>query len=297
MKKTFAMILTLIAILSLCACGTNEAVQPNDESNQTQQQTTPSATAPAEDQIPNLSMFEGKWNIVGGDFLDEITTFVIHADGTLTANDTIYTWTASMASPNANCEMILQVSHSDSASWAFDLRLTRTPEDTYAAEMRVSKTSNTGDQFYRDADYKVVEITDENAMEYLQQVPAEISFNAKENNASVNEYTVVRTEVIRFKDGVGALSYCSGKLLFEQSYIELHLTDNATGFTQGDATTPYVDQNGKFSNISIAYPLEYTYTVYWFGEVGSADLQKAGMMECNQLIGTKDIHGYIFIPV
>lgn len=297
MKKTIAMILTLITILSLCACGANDAAQSKGETNQAQQQTAPSTTAPAEDQIPNLSMFEGKWNIVGGDFLDEITTFVIHADGTLTANDIIYTWTASMASPNARYEMLLQVSHPDSASWAFDLRLTRTPEDTYVAEMRVSKASNTGDQFYREADYQVVEITDENAMEYLYQVPAETTFKVKENSVSVDEYKVVRTEVIRFRDGVGALSYCSGKLLFEQTYMELHLTDNATGFTEGQVTAPYVDQNGKYSNISIVYPWEYTYTVYWFGEVGSADLQKVGMMECNQLIGTKDIHGFVFIPV
>ncbi len=308
MKKLIAIILSLVTALSLCACGAKEPVdepknpsQSAQEGEQTQpKDSQPEATQPEQPQIPNLDMFVGKWNIVEENFLTEVATFEIKADGTLEANGETLTWTAEKAHPDSKYEMILKVEYPADPSFpnsvptrAFDLRLTRTPENTYVAEKRLTQMSTTGDQFYREGDYEVVELNDQNAMEYLQEEQAYYTFDVKNDK----EYKVVRNEEIKFKDGLGALSYCSGGLVMETTYVEIRLTGDAKDFTEGAVTSTNVNEDGVWSNIRINEPRQYTYTLYWFGEVGSADLQKPGSMECNHLIGTKDISGYVFIPV
>jgi len=298
MKKLIAIILTLVTTLSLCACDTREQLPEPEKPTQSVGETE--QTKPEEPQIPNLDMFVGKWNIVEENFLTEVATFVINTDGTLEANGQTLTWTAEKAQPDRSYEMILKVENPADPSFpnslptrAFDLYLTRTPENTYVAEKRLTQMSTTGDQFYREGDYEVVEINDQNAMEYLQEKPAYYTFDVKNGK----EYKVIRNEEIKFKDGLGALSYCSGGLVLETTYVQINLTGDAKDFTEGAVTDSQVNEQGVFDTIRTTEPRQYTYTVCWFGELGSADLQKPGYMECNRLIGTKDISGYVFVPV
>jgi hypothetical protein len=181
--------------------------------------------------------------------------------------------------------------------WAFEFRLARTPENTYVAEMRKSQTAISGDQFYREGDYEVIVLTDENAMEYLEQLPTESSFKVKDSVGSSKEYDAVHKEVIKLKDGLGALSNFSGRLIFEKTYVKIHLNDDATNFVEGDVLNTYVDEQGVWDKIDTKYAREYTYTVYWFGAPGDSALEKPGTMECNHLVGTKGASGYVFIPV
>lgn len=300
MKKMIAMILMLVTILSLCACGAKEPAQPAEEGGQVQQETT----MPEEPKVPNLEMFQGKWMIVEADFLDEITALDIHEDGTMEVNGEILTWTAQKAHPNSGYEMILNVEYpadpnfpNSEAMWAFDFYLKRTAENTYVAEMRESQYATSGDQFYREGDYEVIALTDENAMEYLEQLPAESTFEAKDSFGSSKEYRAIRKEVIKLKDGLGALSNFSGKLIFEKTYVEIYLNDDATGVVEGNDVNTYVDEQGVWDKIDTEYAREYTYTVYWCGAPGDSSLEKHGAMECNRLIGTKDVSGNVFIPV
>lgn len=307
MKKAMTMILVLMTALSLCACGAKQSADaPKDRPVPENQQAEVLGEIPQETNqpdaptVPNLDMFVGKWNIVEADFLDEITMFDIKADGTMEMNGETLTWTAEKASPNSSYEMLLTVQYPADPSYpnslpvkAFDLRLTRTPENTFVAEMRQTQMSTSGDQYYREADYQVVEITDANAMQYLEQVPEFYTFEAKNGN----EYRVVRNGEIKLKDHVGALSYCVGNLIFEKSYVEVRLTDAADDFTEGNVVNTYVDEQGVFDTIRIDSSRQYTYTVSWFGTPGSPDLQRVGLMECCRLVSTQDISGYVFLPV
>lgn len=308
MKKMIAMILALMTVLSLCACGANqpapETGTPATSASQTTQPavTQPAATQPeaTQPQIPGLDLFVGTWRIVEETFLTKVATFTIHEDGTLEAGGEILTWTAQEAHPDRSYDMILKVQSSADSSnpnslptWAFDLYLTRTPENTFVAEMRRSQMATTGDVFYREGDYEVVELNDGNAMEYLQQVPEYNAFQKK----SDQEYSVVRSGKIQLKEGLGALSYCTGTFIFDVTYVEMFLTEAADGFTEGKVTGTTVDDQSTFDTIRIGAPREYNYTLYWFGTQGSAGLKLPGNMECRQLTGTKGASGYIFIPV
>ena len=298
MKKMIAMILVLVAILSLCACGANEPAKSAGG------QTEPEATQPEEPKIPNLEMFEGKWMIVEADFLDEITELVINEDGTMEVNGELLNWTAEKAHPNSGFEMILTVEYpadpnfpNSQAMWAFDFYLKRTPENTYVAEMRESQYSSSGEQFYREGDYEVIALTDDNAMEYLEQLPAEIGFKVDARTDFPSGYYASRIERVTLKDGLGFYSYFSGGLVFEQTYVETFLNDDATGTLEGAVLSTSTDTRGTYNTINSEYSYEYTYTVSWFGFPGSADLEKSGAMECNRLTGTENASGYIFIPV
>lgn len=301
MKKIIAMILALVTMMSLCACGaapasptTASPVQPGQSQSVTTQPeaTQPEATQPAQPQIPDLDMFVGKWNIVEENFLTEIATFTIHADGTLEKNGEILTWTAQQAHPDRDYDMILRVEYpTDPGTRAFDLYLTRTPENTFAAQLRKSQFSNKGDDFYREGDYEVITLTDENAVRYLQQMPETNTFIHKKEG----EYQVQRNTQIRMKEGLGALSRFSGTLVFEISYVQMWLNESLDGFTEGDVTGTSLDDS-QYANIG-EYSWEYTYNAYWFGNAGDVSLKNENSMHCRQLVGTQDVSGVVFIPV
>ena len=308
MKKMIAMILAMMTVLSLCACGANqpapETGKPAASVSQTTQPavTQPEATQPeaTRPQIPGLDLFVGTWHIVEENALTKVAAFTIREDGTLEANGEILTWTAQEAPSDRSYEMVLKVQASTDSgnpnslsTWAFDLYLTRTPENTFVAEMRRSQMATTGDAFYREGDYEVVELNDENAMEYLQQVPEYNAFQKK----SDQEYRVVRSGKIQLREGLGALSYCTGTFVFDVTYVELFLTEAADSFTEGKVTGTSVDDQSTFDTIRIGEPREYNYTLYWFGTQGSAGLKLPGYRECRQLTGMKGASGYIFIPV
>lgn len=301
MKKMIAMILSLVAVLSLCACGAQENppqyAEPTYDFSDSPTEDLP--TEPAEPQIPNLDMFVGKWHIVEENFLTEIATFTINADGTLEANGEILNWTAEKAHPESSYEMILTVEYPADPSfpnsmpfWAFNLNLERTAEDTYVIEMRESQLATTGKAYYRECDYEMVELTDENAIEYLEL--GEEYFEYRTNGELTH---MVRLQGdVRFKEGVGVLSHFDGKFVFQISEVEISL-GGPDGFTEGAVANTYTADGDSVYAFTPRYPESYSQTLYWFGNPGSETLKEIQYISHKELIGTKNASGYVFIPV
>jgi hypothetical protein len=134
-------------------------------------------------------------------------------------------------------------------------------------------------------------------MEYLEQLPAEYTFDTRPDTTTRNVYKITRVETVKFKDGVGALTTASGALVFETTCFEVRLTDDATNFVEGDVLYTDVDEVGKWANLHMKYLWKYEHSFSWYGEPGSTDLQELGKMKGDRLIGTRRMQGYVFIPV
>lgn len=290
MKKLIAMILALVATLSLCACAGKDTAKQSKQ--------IPEEKKEAQSRIPNLDMFVGQWRIVDE---EQDLTFTVNADGTLEQDGKTLTWTVRQAHPDREYEMILKAEHPadpdfpDSTSFfAFELYLTRTPENTYVAEMLKSEMATRGDEYYRPCDYEVVELTVDNVLEYLQ---CDEYYTFRAFPDTLTEYELYRYTEITFKEGVGAPSHCYGDLSYHVTLVSV--TMDETGYTEGEIVDSYNLPGGTLLtrfDLNTSYPYQFYYDYSLWGAPGSDDLQEAQKVLHHELTGAQKISGYVYIP-
>lgn len=297
MKKLIAMILALVATLSLCACGSKDTTQNTEQSKQIA--TENEEVQSQESKIPNLDMFVGQWRIVDE---DQDLTFTVNADGTLEQDGKTLTWTVRQAHPDREYEMILTAEHpadpsfpDSSPFFAFELYLTRTPENTYVAELMKSEMATRGDQYYRPCDYEVVALTVDNVLEYLQ---CDEYYTFRAFPDALTKYELYRYTEISFKEGVGVPSHCYGDLSYHVTLVSVMM--DANGYTEGEIVDSYDLRGGtqltRFS-LNTSYPYQFYYDYSLWGAAGSDDLHEAQKILHHELIGAQEITGYVYIPV
>ena len=290
MKKYIAMILTLVLALSLCACGNNSEnnmnANTNLESNPTSESSVPSE--PSVPEIPNLDMFVGTWKLIEANSYAQAQTFTINADYTMTCDGEAYTWTADELSASSIYEMEITVKD-QSDSPVFTIRLQRTPDDTYSANFRnYGNVMGSGTDFYRDEDYSVVELTEENVLEYVETENKFVFDTDKEGFTK----SVAHKLYIRFKDSVGYLSNGNVNFTAKGTYQNVRFEAKPGNHTLGEvkSTSDSSSLNGVWlSGGSESYC--YT-TTWWVSQPGEAFETAFTFYE---LIGADWCNGRVFI--
>lgn len=306
MKKLISMILTLAVALSLCACNTEKPDMDRDDSAPVTpsyiEDTTPPSSEPAEPEIPNLSMFVGQWVYMATNSTERDDTFTINADGTLEYEDKIYTWSAQLASENANYEMLIHVMCPSEPGnpyattlYPYTIRLTRTPENTYVANLGRTGGMGTGTDFYRVGDYEVVELTNENVTDYLESEEY-FSYGTDDFGYTCRIY---RYTTVQFKEGVGFPSWCVANFVYRITEKEVTFDEKPEGYTLGQTMTCYEGQPNVWEtstpNVTGKYPYSFYFTYAWFGNEGGEKLTET--VSFHELLGADKIVGKVYIPV
>ncbi|MBE6978381.1 MAG: hypothetical protein E7438_07130 [Ruminococcaceae bacterium] len=236
MKKYFALILALALALSLCACESTTLDTNHDDNDTpaTTEATVPSE--PAEPEIPNLNMFVGTWKRFTESSLNPNESFTLNANGTMLKDGKTYTWTATETPQSYLYEMEISVKYEDTD--AFTIRLQRTPDDTYMANFRNSgNVMGSGTDFYRDEDYTVVELTEDNLLDYVES-RVEFEYETDKDGYTQGTY---RKLYIGFKDTVGYPSYGNANFISTTTYQEVTFDAKPDGYTLGEVKNVYTN--------------------------------------------------------
>lgn len=283
MKKYIAMILALIVALSLCACDKTVNENNNTESVPSNEQSVP--TEPA---IPNLDMFVGAWKPLNYNSVTPNESFTIQADGTMKYHGKEYTWTAEKLPESSINEMKITATDSEGKN-TYTIRLKRTPDDTYVANFRnYGNVMGSGTDFYRDADYTVVELTNDNVLDYVE---TEEKFVFDTNNDGYTK-TVEHKLYVRFKDSVGYLSEGNVNFITKATYQEVHFEAKPGNHTLGEVKS--TSNNGSLNRVWLSGGSEsYCYTNTWWVTYPGEAFTVA--FTFNELIGVEWCDGRVFL--
>ncbi|MBO5322631.1 MAG: hypothetical protein J6A88_00810 [Oscillospiraceae bacterium] len=284
MKKYIALILTLVMALSLCACGnTNDEKTNEPESNPTIEE-----SIPTEPSIPNLEMFVGAWSALKYNSVVPNDSFSINADGTMKYHGKEYTWTAEKLPESSINEMEITAADAEGNN-AYTIRLKRTPDDTYVANFRkYGNVMGSGTDYYRDADYTVVELTEDNVLDYVE---TEVKFVFDTNSDGFTK-TVEHKLYIRFKEGVGYLSVGNVNFVTKATYQDVHFEAKPGNYTLGEVKS--ISDNGSLNRVWLTGGSEsYCYTTTWWVSKPGEAFKVA--FTFNELTGVEWCDGRVFL--
>ena len=311
MKKIICMLLAVITVLSMAACG-NQMEMPKPEKNpasmpeqvQIQETTTQPATEPEMNEESKTEKYLGTWNNMANGATSLAYTFTIHADGTLTGSGYIfeegvcYTWKESNTYNMDENAIVLTVRKGNDYD-SFELcsiKLVLSEDNTYIAQIKRGMGATV--YFFRPCDYEVIELTMENMMDYLV-MEQYFSYDVNEFGYTKRIYNNVD---VRFKEGVGRPSYCLAEFVFNMVTKEVTFEDKPSGYTVGN--TQYTEEGkptlwgGSTPCVTGDQSYGFYFTEMWDmlnknlgGETRTFD------MTFYELIGAEAVVGKIYIPV
>lgn len=315
MRKTMALVLALLLSVSLWGCDSTQppattgpsapvVTLPTEESQPQQTQppeTEPPMTEPADPILFDPEMLVGKWKFLADSTVDTGMTFTINADGTLIKEGWNYTWKAEPADPETAYEAVLQVKYSRKPGMpttvfqnSFTLYLTRTPENTYLITLQ-SEDQGISADYYRVGDYEVLELTKDNALDYLQ-CSRYYTYSTTPSGYTRNIYCYTQ---ISFREGVGAPSFFQGLLQYRVSETEVTFEPKPSKFTEGEVLRTYEDQPALWGNqlpkvtgrISYAFSEAYE----WMDNSGGENGLK--IIRFWEPILAEQVCGKVYIPI
>lgn len=291
MKKMIAMILALVAALSLCACGGQQsAPEPQEPTCEQPQITTQSTTTEFDDVIiyPAMEPYLGTWVLAQekADYTEKTITF--NPDGTAQYNGAKYTWKLDPGEWLGSIWLNL-VSVNDPADTSYheksDHITTYTTDDG-----TIYLYHDDGFFFHQDylAQFEKVTLTAENICDYLEVVD-DYTYTTDDLGRlshAVHSYST------RFAEGLGLASWCVGEMTHVFSTYDITFYTEAGTEKMGNLIKSY-EQTELKRMLNIPDDMEYRDSVALYFDDQGESCKEITMME---LIGADPVIGVAYVP-
>ena len=303
MKKIICMLLAVITVLSMAACG-SQVEQPEPEKNTTtmpekmenQGTSTQPSSKPEVTEENKMEKYLGEWVYMSNGGSSLKYTFTVFPDGTLTGSgyvfeeDVCYLWEEGN-SDDSDTVVLCVSKRNDFGS--FSIQLTLSEDNTYIAKMKTGL--GTPVYFYRPCDYEAIELTKENMLDYLV-LDQYFSYDVDSFGYTNRIYNNVD---VRFKEGVGRPSYCVANFVFKMVDKEVIFAEKPEDYTVGITKDTKEGKpnvwGGSTPNVTGSLSYGFYFTEQWKGNVGGQT--HTCDMTFYELIGAENVTGYVYIPV
>jgi predicted small lipoprotein YifL len=303
MKKIVSLLLVLVSLLSLTACGGNSA--PTDTTTTPDNSTTApvvsdnenTSTEPTTETAPEAEPFRfaGTWRQVQKRAEETETRYVLDEDGNVTSyigyddrNPFKYTF---VKEEESHGEWYVDFKSDNGGK----LSLTFTLVDGHYCIIEYAFNERDRQYFYREedyADYNIVELTTENFAQYLDN-----SYNIWYQTDDYGEITYIFADTYpTFKEGLGLGSFFLGEVNHNYSYKMITYDPNTGEYTVGETVSTW----------ECGYTTEFKFCAignYHRSWASAADIQKNDdgtyllkEIETYEFIGAEKVIGKVFVP-
>lgn len=233
MKKLICMILALIMVMSLCACG--EKASDNGQNNNSVNETGTSQNESTDTSIEAVKdILVGTWLPDGyGENQDSAELLKFNEDGTVEMLGATYTWEIKSAGTKDSARISLYDGETCFYNVKYSVR------DGVCNHLSLEHVRSSGDKYklekagyHREADYQVIDITLENYTDYFEIM--ESAFVTEDSFGDAAKIAIYRG--IGFKEEHGKVNHTISQGAFEYTYLFDSVYEVTADKTTGEYT-------------------------------------------------------------